>query len=306
MFVVRNYVTMGGTVACALAIGYLMQYGPASQRKAAPGSERVASASGHASVLAGIEDVVLTSSPNAETASAKVPNTSSTVSRIHPKVQPNCKLSARASALPGANAQLRIKAPCHETAQVEIHHSGLTFTALTNAQGALTLTIPALSEYAIFLISLQDQTGTVATTHIPDIAEFDRVALQWRGETDLQLHALEFGASYGEAGHVWASPDATGAGTIVHLGQVEANARNVQVYSYPKGTEPADGTIELSVEAEVTKTNCGQDLSVQALQLHGDDPLRSRDLTLTLPDCSRAGEFLVLNNLLEDLTIAAR
>ena len=64
--------------------------------------------------------------------------------------------------------------------------------------------------------------------------------------------------------------------------------------------------IDLTVEAEVTEANCGQTLNVQALELLSDRRLRSRDMSLTLPDCSQAGEFLVLNNLLSDLTIAAK
>ena len=306
MFVVRNYVTTGGTVACALAIGYLMQYGPASQSKAEAGTEQVATA-GQASVLPGIEAIVLTSATGPTNGKTGISASTTSLARIQPNPGSHCPVSARATAVQGANAELKIKAPCHESSTVEIHHSGLTFTAMTDADGALTMTVPTLSEYAIFLISLDDQTGTVATTHTPDIANFDRVALQWQGETDLQLHALEFGASYGQVGHVWTGTDTDGAGTIVHLGQPEmAKARNVQIYSFPSSTNATSGTIDLSVEAEVTAANCGSDLSVQALHLHGDSPLSSRDLTLTLPDCSKAGEFLVLNNLLEDLTIAAK
>jgi hypothetical protein len=297
---------MGGTVACALAIGYLMQNGSASQRNDAPGTERIASVAGQATVLPGIEGIVLTSSPIPQANSLSTSPSNDGPARVQPGRTANCPLSARATPVQGGNAQLKIKAPCHEASEVQIHHSGLTFTAMTDATGALNLTIPALSEYAIFLISLEDKAGTVATTHIPDIAKFDRVALQWQGDTELQLHALEFGAGYGQDGHVWAGPEASGSGSVVQLGNAElATTRNVQVYSFPKTAETS-GTIELSVETEVTEANCGSDLNVQALELRSGEPLRSRDLMLTLPDCSRAGEFLVFNNLLEDLTIAAK
>ena len=33
--------------------------------------------------------------------------------------------------------------------------------------------------------------------------------------------------------------------------------------------------------------------------------LRTQDLTLAMPDCQATGDFLVLNNLLENLKIAA-
>ncbi len=301
MFVVRNYVTMCGTVACALGIGYLMQYGAPAQPNGAQKSVAVASVADQASVIARLERIVQTSSPT-ETPSQPI-------QRPAPKAAQkpmNCSISARATAQLGANARLRIKAPCRSNERVEIHHSGLTLTQQTDEKGALDLTIPALSEYAIFLISFEDQTGTVATTHIMDIDQFDRVALQWQGQTDLQIHALEFGASYGEPGHISANNASQGAGSVVHLGSAGFyDAQNIQIYSFPAASSEESGSVALTVETEVTEANCGRDLSVQSLELRSDRRLRSRDLILTMPMCTEVGEFLVLNNLFQDLTIAA-
>ncbi|NOD76130.1 hypothetical protein [Ruegeria sp. HKCCD4332] len=305
MFVVRNYVTMCGTVACALGIGYLMQNGPSAQRNAAQAGIDVASASEQSSVLSGLEDIVLTSA----TPSDAIPGNAPPVPRGVPSaVRPtDCNISARATAVPGAMARLTLKAPCNAEERVEVHHSGLTVSQMTDTSGALQMTIPALSEYAIFLISFEDETGTVATTHVSDIAKYNRVALQWQGETELQIHALEFGASYGGDGHVWDDASAQGTGDIVRLGQQGlSKTQNIEVYSFPSGASDRSGTINLTVEAEVTEANCGHTLNVQALELLSDRRLRSRDMSLDLPDCSHAGEFLVLNNLLSDLTIAAK
>ncbi len=306
MFVIKNYVTTGGTVACALAIGYLMQSGNPAQPDGAQAAERVATA--QASVINGLEGIVLTSSPSAQDTNTDTETSHRTLrpSRSAPSDHTDCSVSARARAVPGAAARLTIKAPCNGDERVEVHHSGLTVTQQTDAKGVLNLTIPALSEYAIFLISLADQKGTVATTHIPDISQYTRVALQWQGETDLQIHALEFGANYGSQGHVSADPETHGAGSVIHLGQSGlGDARNIEVYSFPVAQAHQSGSIALTVEAEVTAENCGRDLNVQSLELRGDRQLRSRDLTLNLPDCSNTGEFLVLNNLLQNLTIAA-
>ncbi|WP_282170624.1 hypothetical protein [Ruegeria atlantica] len=307
MFVIKNYVTTGGTVACALAIGYLMQNGSPAQSDGAQAPVTVVAAN-QSSVIAGLEGIVLTSSlPAADaTTDIKASRRALQPARSTPSDQKSCTLSARAKSVPGAAARLTVKAPCHGNERIEIHHSGLTVTQRTDKNGALDLTIPALSEYAIFLISVDDQTGTVATTHIPDLANYNRIALQWQGETDLQIHALEFGASYGTAGHVSSNPDAKGAGKVVHLGQQAfGDAQNIEIYSFPAGETSQTGSIELTVEAEVTEANCGRDLAVQSLELRGDRRLRSRDLTLPMPDCTQAGDFLVLNNLLQDLTIAA-
>ncbi|MFY2824134.1 hypothetical protein [Ruegeria sp. MALMAid1280] len=306
MFVIKNYVTTGGTVVCALAIGYLMQNGMPAGLNGSQDAE-IAAAAPNAGV-SGLEGIVLTSSTPA-TGTHQI--TSSTQRRLKPSRstpsdRAECDLSARAHAVPGAAARLIVKAPCHGNERIEVHHSGLTVTQETDANGTLNLTIPALSEYAIFLISLDDQKGTVATTHIPDIGQYSRVALQWQGETELQLHALEFGASYGDAGHVSSGSGTQGAGSVVHLSQSTfPDARNIEVYSFPAAQSHQSGSIALTVEAEVTEANCGQDLSVQSMELQYDRSLRSRDLTLSFPDCSKTGEFLVLNNLFQNLTIAA-
>ncbi len=308
MFVIKNYVTTGGTVVCALAIGYLMQNGSTAQRNAAH-AEVAAATVAQTSVMPGLDGIVLTSSPSAYRTDAVTEPARRTLqpSRSAPSDHANCSLSARAHAMPGATARVIVKAPCYADERVEIHHSGLTVTQHTDASGTLDLTIPALSEYAIFLISLENKQGTVATTHIPDMGHYARIALQWQGQTDLQIHALEFGASYGSKGHVSANPETQGIGSVVHLGQAGlTDARNLQVYSFPAGRASEAGSIEVTVEAEVTAENCGRDLSVQSLELRGDRKLRSHDLTLNIPDCSRTGEFLVLNNLFQDLTIAEK
>ncbi|MDX1743861.1 MAG: hypothetical protein R3186_09740 [Ruegeria sp.] len=306
MFVIKNYVTTGGTVACALAIGYLMQNGLPAWSDHAQDTDHVATDQN--ADTSGLEDIVLTSSTPAYGTRADTTSLPRTLqpNRSTPSDRVDCSVSARAYAVPGAAAKLIVKAPCHGNQRVEVHHSGLTVTQLTDEHGTLTLTVPALSEYAIFLISLADQKGTVATTHIPDIDQYSRVAVQWQGKTDLQIHALEFGASYGDVGHVSSDTDAQGTGNVVHMAQPAfADARNVEVYSFPAALADRSGSIELTVEAEVTAENCGRDLNVQLLELRYSQSLQSSDLVLNFPDCSRTGEFLVLNNLFQNLTIAA-
>ncbi|MGV6803958.1 MAG: hypothetical protein ACWA49_07110 [Ruegeria sp.] len=305
MFVIRNYVTTGGTVACALAIGYLMQNGPAAQPDGQDLREAMVHPARQGTMISGLEGIVLTSATPGD------PADQGARTEIAPRNTPtqplprvDCSLRAHATAAENATARLTLKAPCNPGKSVELHHSGMTFSAKTDDRGWLDVTIPVLSEYAIFLISFEDQRGTVATTHVPDLANYDRVALQWSGKTDLQLHALEFGASYGDAGHVWSNSPSSGSGKVVHFGQV--GAKNVEIYSIPRVGNVATGTVALSVEAEVTPQNCGQDLSVQSLELLEDRGLQSRELSVTLPACDSDQDFLVLNNLFEDLTIAAK
>jgi hypothetical protein len=66
-----------------------------------------------------------------------------------------------------------------------------------------------------------------------------------------------------------------------------------------------DGTVHVSVEAEVTAFNCATDVSGQTIQRQGDGSMRPVSVTVAMPDCDAIGEFLVLKNLLRDLKIAS-
>jgi hypothetical protein len=61
----------------------------------------------------------------------------------------------------------------------------------------------------------------------------------------------------------------------------------------------------LSVEAEVAKNNCGLEIEAQTLQTKSGNDITSRSLTVSVPDCDAAGNFLVLNNLFENLKVAS-
>lgn len=214
----------------------------------------------------------------------------------------------------GALVSLSLTAPCHTEAWVTIRHEGLLFSQRTDAEGRLDVSVPALAERARFDLSFDDGTAVETQVTVSSLAFYDRVALQWRGETGLQLHALEYGAGYFEAGHVWAasSGDLGAAargegGFMLRLGDVAAPEASIaEVYSFPALTARIGGDVHLSVEAEVTAENCGTRVAAQTLDKRGEAPLSQRDLVLNMPGCASEGEFLVLNNILEDLTIAGK
>ena len=63
--------------------------------------------------------------------------------------------------------------------------------------------------------------------------------------------------------------------------------------------------MRVSVEAEVTKANCGREIAAETLQPGADGTMQAVEITLAVPDCSAVGEFLVLKNVLRDLKIAS-
>jgi hypothetical protein len=229
-----------------------------------------------------------------------------------------CRMQASAKALPGAMVALTILAPCRAGERVTLHHQGMMVTETLGDTGALELTVPALASTAIFIVeptmapkALRIRTasagGAVVQVAVPDMAQVDRVVLQWSGNSGFEVHAREFGAQYGERGHVWHGADpARGAGEMVQLGdRAQLSPRLAEVYSFRRDVTAADGVIEISVEAEVTEINCGREIAAQSLRF-SQGRVQTRDLVLEMPDCTATGDFLVLNNLVEHLKIAAK
>lgn len=325
----------GGSLACALGIGYVMQHTqPMPQAVAADRSAPavVAPADPVAPVPAvpvvrlaqpvplDLDKIALTSAqadnlrsatdlpqPPAADAAAlpAAPEDSATAA-------PDCAVTATAKAVAGAMVDFHVSAPCQGNARLVVHHHGMTFTAVTDPEGEFEVQVPALAERAVLIAAFDNGTGAVATARVTDIGDYDRVALQWSGRAGFQIHAREFGAGYDDAGHIWsgAAPQADGdhtSGSVLRLGVADTlSPLLAEVYSFPIARADRSGDIALTVEAEVTAENCGRDISAQLLQRQGGDKLRTRELDLAVPGCGAMGDFLVLNNLLDDLKIAAK
>ncbi|MCF6429644.1 hypothetical protein [Leisingera sp. MMG026] len=291
--------TSATTLACALGIGFYMQAsGPglvvnAAIRTAAADPEIPAEP--EAAQLQ-IEKITLTSAPHAAIAlkAGSEP--------AEPDYRASCQLTAMAEAAPRAMVNLIVEASCRPNERLTVHHSGMTFTAALDHSGRLSTLVPALTRTAVFIAETSGGSGAVAVAEVDGLETVERIVLQWTGNSGFEIHAREFGAAYGSAGHVWHG--AAGAGQVVRLGDDSQLApRIADVYSLPSDTSES-GTVSLTAEAEVTAANCGRDVSAQALQLRGGQ-LTSRDLVMAMPDCDAMGSFLVLNNLVEDLKIAS-
>ena len=225
----------------------------------------------------------------------------------------NCKPSLTAEPGAAAMVNLTLSAPCLSGDRVTIHHSGLKFTEIVGDEGNLDVTVPAMSEKAVFVVAFTNGDGAVAQTNVDSLTFYDRVAVQWKGQSGIELHAREFGADYGSDGHVWrggprdVSAVAGGAGGfLTQLGNSDASEPLMaEVYTFPSGTAQTEGQVLLSLEAEVTEANCNTAVSAQTMEVRADGELRVHDMEMNIPDCDATGEFLVLKNLLEDLTVAS-
>lgn len=216
------------------------------------------------------------------------------------------------AAAPAAMLRAHLDAPCRANERVVIRHAGLVVTGRTDAEGALSLDLPAFATEAELTVVFTGGETVSATAAVPDLAEYHRVAVQWQGRDAFQLHALEFGASVGEPGHVSAAvPRAPGAaatgsgGFLTELGDSDvALPMLAEVYSFPAGITARDGTVRLQIEAVVTADTCNREMLAETLDLRGDARVLRTDLSLAMPACEAEGQFLVLKNLLPDMKIA--
>jgi hypothetical protein len=316
----RTVLIGAATAACALGIGFLMQ--PAAGEKPATDlaqtgeQQRVPSDPALGSPLE-IEKITLTSRhklpPNGGSGETVTEARTSASAAV-----PACRMQASAEALPGAMVALKVLAPCRGGERVTLHHQGMMVTETLGDTGALELTVPALASSAIFIIepamvpkALRIRSapadGAVVQVTVPDMAQVDRVVLQWSGNSGFEVHAREFGAQYGEQGHVWRGAEpARGEGEMVQLGdRAQLSPRLADVYSFQRDASGADGVIEISFDAEVTEINCGREIAAQSLRF-SQGRVQTRDLVLEMPDCTATGDFLVLNNLVEHLRIASK
>lgn len=324
----KEILTAVGTLGCAVAIGFVMQsseaahalYGSGNARDTMNSIARTASATEN---VLSVEGITLTSAefdtsielPSTEEQVITTAAPQSTLPEMDSAAvtpEMSCDIGANARPVAAAMVSLSLSAPCFPNERVTVHHNGMVFTHVTNESGALDLTVPALAKEAVFVIAFSNGEGGVAQTTVEDLQEFDRVVLQWKGRTGFEIHAREYGADYGDPGHVWigAARDlATAAsgqgGFITRHGDADApEALLAEVYTFPSAMAQQTGGVALSVETEVHADNCGLEIEAQTLQLMEGGAVDQRDLTLAVPDCDAVGSFLVLNNLLQDLKVA--
>ncbi len=233
-----------------------------------------------------------------------------------PKEEPapilGCDIQVTAKATIAALVDLTIDAACMPDARIAIAHEDLRFHEVLNSEGKLEITVPAFDEFAEFTVEFPNGSAMTAEITVSSIVFYDRVAVQWLGETGLQIHALEYDADYGEEGHIWfGTPrDITAVvggegGFLMRMGAGDSEiSRMADVYTFPTGNPSRAGQVALNVEVEVNGANCGQYIQADTLQVQAGGDTFSNQFEITMPDCGATGDFLVLKNLLEDLTIA--
>ena len=245
--------------------------------------------------------VVVQPAALAEAAPAAVP--------VKPVLADACPISLELSNADNALIAVTLVAPCHANERVVLKHAGLTITAKTTLTGALFADLPALVQAAEVEVMFKDNTTVAASVAMPELATLRRFAVQWQQDDAFQLHGFEDGSDFGGAGDVSAATPhqpVAGApakgGFLTELGDASTDLPMLaQVYTYPSDSKIKP---EIVVEAAVTEATCGREVLGQTLQTTAGG-VKVSDMSLAMPDCDAVGDYLVLKNLVPDMTIAS-
>ncbi|WP_296417711.1 hypothetical protein [Pseudooctadecabacter sp.] len=229
-------------------------------------------------------------------------------------VDADCVPTMMAAPAAAAMVDVALVAPCHIDTAFTVHHQGMMFTAMTDEDGTAKVTVPALAETAVVIVAFENGDGAVATAVVPEFASYDRAVLQWQGNADIMLSAYEDNANFGDPSHIYvdnpgdmARLEASEGGYLMRLGVVATdNPLMAEVYTFPTATASNPADVVLVAEAAITAENCGNELAAQSIQVSPDGETSALDLTMMMPDCDAVGDFLILQNMFEDLTLASR
>lgn len=213
-----------------------------------------------------------------------------------------CPITLDVMADPGAMIGITLLAPCNPSERVVLRHAGLAITVATTATGSAFVTVPALETDALVVVRFDDGSEASASVTVPELATLRRFGVQWQNEDAFQVYGLE-GMTTISATNVGTGP-ADGlplaGGFLTRLGDASAlTPLLAEIYTYP-----ATGMADVVVEAAVTAATCGREILGETLASVAGR-VTVTDLSLVMPDCEAVGDFLVLNNLASDLTLAA-
>ncbi|MEM9786829.1 MAG: hypothetical protein AAF801_10045 [Pseudomonadota bacterium] len=225
-----------------------------------------------------------------------------------------CTTALTAAPEEAAMVSLYLSAPCHADADFLLRHEALEFTARTDENGVASLVVPALTIDAVFTALFSNVEHARVSVEVPDVRLYDRAILQWDGQYNLQLHALEEGASIGDPGHVWSASVhnaehavAGEQGFVMRLGTSDSDMpRLAEVYTYPAGHDRSESETLLQLSVAVNEDNCGREVDTKTIQTAMGGPISTRNISAGLPSCDAVGEVVVLQDQFTELAFAWR
>lgn len=209
-----------------------------------------------------------------------------------------CRPELELAPQPGAMIHLSLSAPCNRNQRIVVRHSGLAFSAQTQADGQAALVFPALKSDAMVAVYLQDARLVLGKVEVPDATAYTRFAVIWDDPAEFELRVTD-----GSKVLVGSTTPMPGEDQrVIALGQPGTQVPvHAQVYSAP-GHDL--GQVDITGELRITPASCGRTLRLETVYSAGG-LTNHAEREVTVPLCGTAGDILVLKNLGAPLKLAA-
>jgi hypothetical protein len=317
--------TVMSTLAIVTIVGLIAQYGESSGASSAPvfaapgtatSKSLMLSTNAQGSAVFGLPQ------PPVVARSQAIPQPVVPVNVAYKEIQPpklgtilatpveGCAVTLTGTTNPEAMVHLVVTAPCNKSAPFVVRHDALELSAVTDSEGNAALDMPAFFETAHFAVLFNNVEMANAAVSVPQVSDFNRIVLQWRGDDNLQLHALDEGASFGDRGHVWSASEHKHGGSlgfVLRLGDRFGDASSLaEVYTYP--AIPVEGATPVHLKAGivVTELNCGRDFDAVLIRARGGRLVAREPIVLKTASCSSAAMGMVLRDQLGEIVLAGR
>jgi hypothetical protein len=174
--------------------------------------------------------------------------------------QPALTLNIRAAGI----TDVIIESPCHAGTAAELSYENLRFGIAIDAAGVGSFAAVGFQQASD--ATLRFAGGEDIEFNIPflDTERFDRIALVWDLPIKLELHAFEFGARPGSAGHIRAKNPRNhrdvrrqGGGYLIEYQPVSGVGQSVDIYTYWHRSGSQTGVVKLALGIDAPKGAAG-------------------------------------------------
>jgi hypothetical protein len=141
--------------------------------------------------------------PAAETKSTEPP-AAPTPTPVAVETPVTTETTVSTEALEGGRFKVAVAAPGRAGEAIQVSYGGANFVFVLDAKGQRTWTLDAFAGSAYpMTVRFADGTKRDVAVEVSDLDAVTKVAVIWQAPVNLDLHAFEYGASSGDAGHIW-------------------------------------------------------------------------------------------------------
>jgi hypothetical protein len=164
--------------------------------------------------------------------------------------------------LDGGRMLVRIGSPCRAEQTVSLRYGEATLVGRLDGAGRLETTLDLFAGASSPVeITFADGVSREIPARANDLDKVEKIALIWRTPVNLDLHAFEYGAAFGQSGHVWAQAPSSaisardqtaaskrGRGFLSRTDSGQGPGDKVEIYTFYRHPEQEAGAVSIAVD----------------------------------------------------------